>query len=418
MEGAALFFGGLVLGELFFFVMYFFADGEVKSVRQKLWEDNPNIYTRDGKQASTLFDRFFPHPFLGYVNHNNPPAGRGFATKGLLKANSAGFLGPEFPRERPDGIYTIMLTGGSVAERFSQSYQTPEGEIPPLLEEVLNERYAPPPGFRRFRVLCAAVGGWKQPQQLIMLGLHAHQAHAFVSMEGYNETMASLIGVRDKGLTFEYPWLNLLQDDRSPERKFYYRLIRRTYEGMLVDGLLSRSRLAYGLSTLLRSWLLNRAQRAETGRQDSPTTLETLFSRAEGDADPLEEARERYAFHLQSMQKIAEGHGVRLAVFMQPCAGLGKELTEFEGQRIIRHGYEPVYRQMEETVLSQPNMNTGSLVEAFADVKESVFLDDAHFNPPSLEEYGRGLGHAVIAGHMADALAEWWGLETHEAEET
>lgn len=411
---AGLLAAALAAGEVFFLVMHAVADGKALSARARLWADNPNMYAADGREKATLFDRFLPHPHLGHVNHDNPPAGRAPATGGVLRVNSEGFIGPEFPCERPGDEFVVMVSGGSVAERFAQNYHTPHGVVPPLLEDVLNEGYLPPPGMRRFTVLNGAVGGWKQPQQLAMLCHHAHLAHAFVTLEGYNETMAALLGVAGRGLRFEYPWINLLEVEASPARKLGLRVIRRVHRAMLADALLSRSMLAYGasegVSLAVQAWV----RRSEAAMRAMPTTFESLFARKGGaGADPLRWAAGRYASHLRSMAAVAQAHGTLLGVFIQPCAAIMKPLTPGEKARCVRSGFEPAYRVMEGAALAQDGlagMRAASLLDIFSGVEQDVYLDDAHFNPSRLEQHGRGLGHELAARAMAARMAAWWGF--------
>src|SRR5262249_55362205 len=58
-------------------------------------------------------DTLFPHPYLAFVHHGNPPCN--------LRVNNIGLLGPDFPSERPADRFVVLLTGGSVAAQFAAS---------------------------------------------------------------------------------------------------------------------------------------------------------------------------------------------------------------------------------------------------------------------------------------------------------
>src|SRR5262245_42089841 len=151
-----------------------------------------NLYiadtTRSG-QSCRYIDSLFPHPYLGFVHHKNPPCGIG-------NVNNIGLWGIDFPSERAADAYVVLLTGGSVAAQLGQIQGPP---APRFLELALNERFRSPNG-KPFRVLNGATGAWKQPQQTVLLLLFADAIDAVVTLDGFNEYQ-SLSGQH----RFEYP---------------------------------------------------------------------------------------------------------------------------------------------------------------------------------------------------------------------
>jgi len=143
--------------------------------------------------------RFLLHPFLGYAG--NPAYERGMIKEAGLSRTfpdepSAYYLRNSrinahgFPSEHPDYAadtdgFHVGIFGGSVAEQLA----TVGGEA--LIAEI--ERRAP--DLRgRVRVFNAAIGAYKQPQQLIALALLTLQGvrfDAIVNLDGFNEVALS-----------------------------------------------------------------------------------------------------------------------------------------------------------------------------------------------------------------------------------
>ena len=105
-------------------------------------------------------DTLFPHPYLGFVHHGNPPCS--------LPVNNIGLFGPDYPSDRPHDRFVILLTGGSVAAQFA----SPGPGGPPYLQSILEHEYLSPNG-QPFLLLNGGDGAWHQPQQLILFLLYA-----------------------------------------------------------------------------------------------------------------------------------------------------------------------------------------------------------------------------------------------------
>src|SRR5687768_6438406 len=100
----------------------------------------------------SYLDALYPHPYLGFVHHGNPPCG-------MATINNIGLFGPDFPSQRRDDRFVILLTGGSVAAQFAM----PLANSPTYLEQFLNSKYLSPNGMP-FLVLDGGDGAWKHPQ--------------------------------------------------------------------------------------------------------------------------------------------------------------------------------------------------------------------------------------------------------------
>lgn len=114
------------------------------------------------------------HPYLGYVS---------VPRKGY---NEYGFYGPDPLQEKPDNVIKICLTGGSVAK---QLYQVAGDRIRRNLET--SQAFS----GKKIEVYSLALGGFKQPQQLLSLNyLQALGADfdIIINLDGFNEIVLPL----------------------------------------------------------------------------------------------------------------------------------------------------------------------------------------------------------------------------------
>ena len=156
-----------------------------------------NTYIADatkGASSCRYVDTLFPHPYLGFVHHRNPPCG-------MASINNVGLFNDDFPPQRSADHYVILLTGGSVAAQLGQIDQPP---APKFLELALNEKFVAPKGAA-FKVLNGGGGAWKQPHQAILMLLNVQAVDAVVTLDGYNE-----LEMLRTGAALEYPANNFL----------------------------------------------------------------------------------------------------------------------------------------------------------------------------------------------------------------
>src|SRR5262245_47890567 len=152
---------------------------------------NQYIVEVTGDGRCQYIDTIFPHPYLAFVHHRNPPCG-------LPGITNVGLFGPDFPNERRSDRFVILVTGGSVAAQFAE--MAPDG--PRYLESVLNRSYVSATG-KPFLVLNGGAGGWKQPQQTILFLLWSDVLDGVVTLDGFNEL--EMLG---RPLRLEYPGRN------------------------------------------------------------------------------------------------------------------------------------------------------------------------------------------------------------------
>ena len=141
----------------------YFEDGRYTPAAE-LFERTQNTYVRDATKgtACRYIDNLYPHPYVAFVHHANPPCG-------IPWVNNVGLFGPDFPTIKPADRYVVMLIGGSVASQLAQNEAPP---APRYLEEELNKKYVSPNG-KPWMVLNGGDGAWKEPQPFILFSLYA-----------------------------------------------------------------------------------------------------------------------------------------------------------------------------------------------------------------------------------------------------
>lgn len=82
-----------VLANLYLYVR----DGRYVSARERL-DALGNTFIADVTRQNSgcrYIDTLYPHPYLGFVHHGNPPCG-------VPDINNIGLFGPDYPSERRD----------------------------------------------------------------------------------------------------------------------------------------------------------------------------------------------------------------------------------------------------------------------------------------------------------------------------
>jgi hypothetical protein len=139
------------------------------------------------------------HPFLGFVR--NPDVQRQVFNGRVVEepVNEYGFFGPS-PLEAGDAeTVSVVITGGSVAtDLYLRSSQVLHTEL----------RRSPLLADRRIRVLCLALGGMKQPQQLLALEYFLSLGARFdvvINLDGFNEIALPFAENLPAGLPISHP---------------------------------------------------------------------------------------------------------------------------------------------------------------------------------------------------------------------
>jgi hypothetical protein len=345
-------------------------------------------------------DTLYPHPYLAFVHHGNPPCG----APGI---NNVGLFGPDYPSDRPRDRFVVLLTGGSVAAQFAGA----GSRGVPYLQAILERDYVAPNG-QPFLLLNGGDGAWHQPQQLILFLLYADAVHAVVTLDGFNERYFVGSGVR-----FEYPSNNFMEVNPLVATS-YSNVVKRWIAGKLyahaaANALLSRSQVVYLVLARIDAYL-KQQQTIYTARER--TNLNTML------ALPEDWDRERrvawadgqYRKYVKAMDAVAAQHDVRVAHFIQPVPAIGKPLTDEEKTVVGDLGYRPLYERITQDVLDLAKDGTPifSLLDLFEHTSETVYADVIHLRQ---EPDGTSDGYRMMAERMAATLARTWRFQPKHA---
>jgi hypothetical protein len=388
--------------ELLANVYLYVRDGRYISPRMRLAAlENTFIAGITSQSAGCRYiDTLYPHPYLAFVHHGNPPCG-------VPNINNVGLLGADYPSERPQDRFVVLVTGGSVAAQFMSV--GPHGA--PYLQAVLERDYVAPNG-RPFLLLNGGDGAWHQPQQLILFLLYADAVHAVVTLDGFNERYFVGTGVR-----FEYPANNFM-DVNPLVRTSYSNVVKRWIAGKLyshasANPVLSRSQVAFMVLARIDAYL-KQQQQIYTERER--TNLNTMLALPE-DWDHERRvtwADGQYRKYVRAMDAVAAQHDVLVAHFIQPAPAIGKRLTDEERAVVGDLAYRPLYERITRDVLSLANEGTPifSLLDLFEHTTGSVYADVIHLRQ---EQDGTSEGYRMMAERMATILARTWHLRPKQA---
>jgi hypothetical protein len=136
----------------------------------------------------SIVERF--HPFLGFIQKPGPDFRPGF------KVNNYGFISPydyPFKKTKPNQ-FIIGVFGGSVASGYAV-FEVQNKILPKYLKQL--------PGLkdREFIILSFATGGYKQPQQLLILNYFlalGQEIDMVVNIDGFNEVALANLNNKNK----------------------------------------------------------------------------------------------------------------------------------------------------------------------------------------------------------------------------
>ncbi|MBX3027759.1 hypothetical protein KF840_22925 [bacterium] len=357
-------------------------------------------------RAQALEDqRIMAHPYFGYVVDPRSP---GINPYGFFRASPLTTRSPD--------RYVVAFFGGSVAD-----------QVFTLGQRALIAALRRDPAFahRHIEVLSTALGGYKQPQQLLvlaeLLALGA-QFDAVVNLDGFNEIDAAADNVQD-GVNPFYPHHWQVQAQHVLDRD-QLRLVAR------IEGIRERREAlrrqfaawpAVGHSAfLLALWeALDRrelaALRRETAALDAATASQAKPPQVSGPpfafADPeamFTELVEVWARASLAMDSLCRGQGIEYLHFLQPNQYFegSKVLNETE-RRIawdadvaaagrVTAGYPLLVARGRE--LAGQGVDFHDLTMLFHDEAGDIYADTCcHFTPRGAERVAEAIAAAIIA---------------------
>lgn len=371
---------------------------------QELFQRTQNTYVRDATKGTSCryVDTLFPHPYVGFVHHANPPCGQPWV-------NNVGLYGPDYPTVKRDDYFVVLLTGGSVASQLGQNNRPP---APRYLEEELNKRFVSPNG-KPFLVLNGGDGAWKEPQPFILFSLYASSVDAVAVLSGYNEHYFFFPGMEER---LERPLSNFLDvnpfvaDENFGDAAVGW-VMGRIAGSLALNPLLGRSHAAY----LIIRGIEQVAKGKDIFKSSKKTTLNSIFHMPDDIRTNPERAfdvqLELFQKYWRATYAVAKDNGVKAAFFLQPVPAIGKELTEEEKRVVGQMAYRDIYKRLTAGMMTlrERGLPVFNLADVFADQKGTIYADDIHVVRDDVRN--ESLGNRLLAARMAELLAETWGLQ-------
>jgi hypothetical protein len=369
----------------------------------KLFERTQNTYLRDATKGTTCryVDTLYPHPYVGFVHHANPPCGQYWV-------NNIGLYGPDYPTVRNPDRYTVILSGGSVASQLAQNAKPP---APRYFEEELNKKYVSPNG-KPWLVLNGGDGAWKEPQPFILFAMYAGSVDAVVNLGGFNEHYFFVPGSEER---LERPLSNFIEvnpfvaDENFGDAAIGW-VMGRLSGSLAANPILGHSHAAY----MVVRGIEQAAKGQDIFKSTKKTTLGSIFRMPEDIRRDTERAFDvqlaLYQKYLRATEAVARDYNLKSAYFLQPAPAYGKELSEEEKRVVGDLSYGPLYRKVVAGMMTlrQRNLPIYDLGDVFADQKGTIYADHIHYWRDAEAE---SPGNRIMAARMAKQLAETWGLQ-------
>jgi len=365
-------------------------------IQARLDTPDPNALRTLGAARDPKLEGNALHPYLGFVRRHNPGGtNRVMGQLVELPVNPYGFFGPSPLEPRREGVVRVALTGGSVAlELYLRARDT-------LADELARQ---PALAGREVEVVSLALGGMKQPQQLMALSwflLLAAPLDIVVNLDGFNELALPVTDILPAGIFPVYPtrWprvartrpdaeaailfgrIGLLRDRREGWRRVAARAPWRHSSFVLVLWWGFDARLAGEETALQEALDANLAAQDQNDVELVGPPYEAASRQA-----ALQDAVAVWARASHMTAQLAADHGIVYRQFLQPNQNVpgAKVFTEKERRRAVgppsyryRKAVERGWSQLEAAgeELARDGVPFTNLTWMFLDSSESVYRD-------------------------------------------
>jgi hypothetical protein len=371
------------------------------------------------------------HPYFGFMYKMNPGGEKNLHD---IKFNRHGFIFNakydypgccEYPSVRhPDEIF-VGIFGGSVAGALAYRMQ----ETPAFVDAI---RAIPRFAGKQIRVVSFALGGYKQPQQLMVLAYYlslGQPLDVVVNVDGFNEILSDA-GLLNSGMDIGYPdaslWMELVrflegeaQHAHTAEDFLanYHSIMRRRWARSAAD---CRFVTCYSFARLLQYWHQMNSTILPSPEQATPASpfcfqINPAAINIEGAAEDVggvrvvtgqaayDVAADHWVRSSYVMQQLARGQNIVYHHVLQPSQWFrrsvpyvprGPDETTAYLKKIVPIGYSALLAKVPRmTELGVNFLDTSGLLD---NEPSSVYSDDGHFAPR---------GYDLLAGAIIKALA-------------
>jgi len=356
------------------------------------------------------------HPYLGFVFDPTKQTENLSSHLGGVSIHDYGFVDDDTPfhKEKEDTI-VIGIFGGSVAYFFSVY------GVDSMLQQLETS-----PFFKNkdIKIVRVALGGYKQPQQLMsltyLLSLGAH-FDVVINLDGFNELVLPVVeNVPNKIAPF-FPrnWHGLSSPLMSYEQKSlvgqlsFLRVIRKKFASLINTSVLRFSNIMNLIWLVSDKYLETEiSERQEQLRWSTDHRMDSYQRTGpkyayEDNPKLYRDLASYWRMSSQQMAKISEANNILYWHFLQPNQYVQNSKTLSEEERKIAFNTEMMYREPAEQgypalikagyELANSSSQFHDLTNIFKDHPESVYEDDCcHLNKHGNEILGEAVGKLMV----------------------
>jgi hypothetical protein len=340
-----------------------------------------------------------PHPYLGYSIHAKARENCDLYTYAL---NNRGMSGPDYPVEKDDEFFTILLTGGSVADQLGAVEDPNSGHF---LTNYFNKNFISPNG-KPFRVIISALGDYRFPQNVISVMINNDIIDGVIDISGFNESHNHQFYNR-----LERPSANYWSQFELETADFKKSNNKKVFELSKWMGN-SLCKYSYGCVFIIEKRI---SQLMNAPKSEARHMAQKPYSDFTNEV-PKNLKISRYNKH-RNYYRILTGMCRELkfkcAFFLQPVPQLYKSLSPAE-ELIVRKenpNFGEVYAELlkELLVLQNENIPLYSLAKVFEDERRTIYSDHIHYQWAEGEEIH--YGYKPILREIGKVLVKQWNLK-------
>ena len=385
----------LIILEIISKLVVYFEYGYLKKPSDIIRDDNLNSYVQllEKEEKCNYSSFLFPHPYLGWVNWNNPKCSN------KITFNSDGFPGPEFPIKKYEEFFDILITGGSVSEQLAprkcKNIESPNCRN--FLGEALKEYISS--NNKKIRVFNGAAGAYKHPHQSIVATLFGKNFDLIISIEGFNEHYM-LDDNNLKKFTFPANNYNVASNGfylDSSLNRLIIELVS-SYKNLANKFFLADNSHFHSLSyRMLKIIAEKKYFKTNNKRQNFSNLWE--YDKTQLNSVDIEKLKyENLVSQWKNFIASSSSNGAKAIVIIQPVPQLYKNLTLEEKEFTKHRDYKKIFLKMAEEAEKlrlNENLMVYDFLNIFEQYNETIYQDAIHINTK---------GNEIMASHLVDIL--------------
>ncbi|MEG4276782.1 hypothetical protein QUA62_04665 [Microcoleus sp. MON1_C1] len=370
----------------------------------------------------SIVERF--HPFFGFIQKPGPDFRPGF------KTNNYGFISPynyPFKKTKPNQ-FVIGVFGGSVASGYA-IFEVQNQILPKYLKQL--------PGWKdkEFIILSFATGGYKQPQQLLVLNYFlalGQELDMVVNIDGFNDVALSNLNNKNKvdlampSIQHIWPLANFANNSLSTKAMEATLRIQEN-KTRINQGLSSLQNCSLAACNALTSvyvqHLVNNyktellkfeEERTKQQKDDSASVIYINTNKSVlQDSVAFEEMARNWAKSSIFMHKVLSASNVPYFHVLQPnqyyqtkrVFGEAEKQIAFNKEtpyaKSVQIGYPALFKKFPN--LEKNNINLVNAVTVFDKTKDAVYVDSCcHYNQAGEVVFSNYVGRSILESLRKD----------------